>query len=337
MRSCSMSMTDTPLPTTDAQLQMRRPDQTDRPAEVDAAIAPAPLPRLERALRWFGHQRWLRYGVRKRVLEFMRDPQRAPPTHFEVPFAGFVYPGRMNRLLDWIVCYYGAYELDELELMRSLLSNRTQPVALDVGANVGHHSLYLASFCAHVHSFEPYEAVAVCLDEKIHRNHLQHIQLHRVGLSDRDQQLEYFAPQGINTGTGSFVATHDPLNNRLAGRLTLVHADSYLAALDLQAVDLVKIDVEGFETTVLRGLQATLSRYRPFVMLELSDLARREFADIDAFMALFPPGYEAKLVRSQRHVFGLLGRPGCALEPLRWHHDPTPGGYVNLLLRPQVH
>ena len=306
------------------------------PKTARAAMA-KPFPSwLDRALRTFGHQRWLRYGLRNRVLQLLRNPERAPPSTFEVPFAGFVYPGRMNRWLDWIVYYCGAYELDELELMRSLLERKPQPVALDVGANVGHHSLYLASFCAHVHAFEPYEAVAVCLDEKIHRNCVEHIQVHRVGLGDRDQELAYFAPQGINTGTGSFVATHEPLNNRPAARLTLVHADSYLAALDLQAVDLVKIDVEGFEITVLRGLRATLARYRPIVMLELSDLARSEFADTAAFMALFPPGYEAKVVRSQRHRFGLLGRRGCALEPLRWHHDPLPGGYINLLLRPQA-
>ena len=291
-------------------------------------------PALDRGLRWLGHQRWLRYGVRDRLLRLLRHPERVDDRAFEVPFAGFVYPGQMNRWIDWIVYYYGAYELDELELLRTLLTHRPEAVALDIGANVGHHALYLASFCAEVHAFEPYETVSRCLDEKVRRNRLAHIHLHRVGLGERDEELDFFAPQGANTGTGTFVAGHETQNNRLAGRLRLVRADDYLARLRLSTVDLIKIDVEGFELSVLRGLRATLGRYRPMVMMELSDQARIELTNHAEFMALFPPGYVANVVRSQRNRLVLLGERGCALEALHWDCEPTPGGYINLLLRP---
>lgn len=304
---------------------------------ADGNEVPRRAPLLDRGLRWLGHQRWLRYGVRDRLLRLLRHPERVNGRAFEVPFAGFVYPGRMNRWIDWIVYYYGAYELDELELMRTLLTHRPPPVALDIGANVGHHALYLASFCAEVHAFEPYETVSMCLDEKVRRNGLAHIHLHRVGLGERDEELDFFAPQGANTGTGTFVASHEPQNNRPAGRLRLVHADDYLARLELPSVDLIKIDVEGFELSVLRGLRATLARYRPMVMMELSDQARIGLPGLAEFMALFPPGYEARVVRGQRNRLVLFGARGCALEALRWDHDPTPGGYINLLLRPQEH
>ena len=300
----------------------------------NAGITPEPSSLPDSFLRWLGHQRWLRYGLRNRVLNGLRDPERAPGKAFEVPFAGFVYPGRMNRWIDWIVYYYGAYELDELELMRALMAGNKHAVALDIGANVGHHSLYLASFCAEVHSFEPFDAVAKCLDEKIRRNALAHVHVHRVGLGEADAELDFFAPEGINTGTGTFVSSHEPENNRPAGRLRVVCADDYLAALQLCSVDLVKIDVEGFELSVLRGMRKTLATHRPVVMLELSDAARCELPDAAAFMALFPPGYEARYVRSQRSAFGLLGRRGCSLDPLQWSHDSTRGGYINLLIRP---
>lgn len=289
---------------------------------------------LDRGLRWLGHQRWLRYGLRNRLLCLLRSPERAKPQRFEVPFAGFVYPGKLNRWIDWIVYYYGAYELDELELMRALLIGRANPVALDIGANVGHHTLYLASFCAEVHAFEPYAAVAQCLDEKIERNRLAHVHVHRVGLGDSDQELDFFAPRGINTGTGSFVAQHEVENNEAIGRLRLVQADRYIEALRLARVDLIKLDVEGFELQVLRGLRDSLARYRPLVMMELSDSVRFGMTDAIALMALFPPGYEALVVHSRRSRFGLLGQRGCGLSPLHWHHEPLPGGYMNLLLRP---
>lgn len=294
---------------------------------------PPLAPRTDRLLRWAGHQRWIRYGLRERLLRALRHPERCGTAAFEVPFAGYAYPGRMNRWIDWIVYYYGAYEQDELEAMRSLVSERSA-VALDIGANVGHHTLYMASFCAQVHAFEPYENVASAIDDKIQRNGLRHVQVHRVGLSDQEQVLDYFAPQGVNTGTGTFVATHETQNNRLVGQLRVVKADDYFQALQLERVDLVKIDVEGFELSVLRGMPETLRRHRPIVMLELSDEARQSLPSLEALMALFPAGYRAEVVHSRQSRWILFGRKGCRFHPLRWHHQPLPGGYMNLLLRP---
>lgn len=294
-----------------------------------------PMPALDRGLRWFAHQHWLRYGLRNRVLRAVRNPDRAAARDFEVPFAGYVYPGRMDRWIDWIVYYYGGYELDELELMRELLATREAAVALDIGANVGHHTTYLASFCAAVHAFEPYADVATSLREKIERNALTHVHLHPVGVGDADAVLAFFAPQGANNGTGSFVASHETRNNRPAGRLQVVHGDSYLERLALPAIDLIKIDVEGFELATLRGLRQTMRRYRPIVVLELSDAARFALSTSADLMALFPDGYRVEVLQSQRSLLGVLGRRGCALRSLHWHHRPLPGGYVNLLLRPR--
>ena len=116
----------------------------------------------------------------------------------------------MSRWIDWLVYYFGGYELDELELLREVLKGRKDPVALDVGANVGHHALYMASFCAHVHAFEPFDEVGRHVVEKIERNGLNSISLHAVGLSDRDDELPYFAPTGSNVGNGTFVESLAP-------------------------------------------------------------------------------------------------------------------------------
>mgnify|MGYP006154831181 FL=1 len=287
-------------------------------------------------LRWLGHQRWLRYGVRRRVLTWLVDPAKAPDRPFEAQFAGFVYPGNLRRWIDWMVYFEGGYELDELELMRTLMQGRPEPIALDIGANVGHHTLYLASFCHQVHAFEPYDAVGRCIDEKIARNQLQHITVHRVGLGETDQELEYFAPQGHNIGTGSFVPGHEASNNVLMGRLRLVHADPYLDALHLPRIDLIKIDVEGFEMSVIRGLTNTLQRHRPVIVMELADATRASFKTAREFLSHFPTGYRVDEVRSMRHHWGVLGRRGCVLVKPDFGAAAKPGHYMNLLLRPDA-
>jgi FkbM family methyltransferase len=310
------------------------------PADTVTA-SPPPLATLDAALRWVGHQRWLRYGLRDRLLRLLRNPEAMAPRPFETGFAGFRYPGDLSRWIDWIAYYFGAYELDELELMRQLVGSCGDAVALDVGANVGHHALYMASFCAQVHAFEPFDGVAQLIDEKIMRNGLRNISVHRIGLSDDDDELPYFAPTGSNIGSGTFVPELAELadgQHVRTGQLALRQGDRYLATLGLSRLDFVKVDVEGFELNVLRGLRDTLRRFRPLVMLELSDTVQAQLGSMPALLGLLPPDYEVLRIVPPvpRLTFFSSGHASLAPFNSAWRGQAKAGDYVNLLLRPQV-
>ncbi|MEP7300061.1 MAG: FkbM family methyltransferase [Caldimonas sp.] len=294
--------------------------------------------RIDALLRWLGHQRWLRYGARDRLLRALRNPETIDSRSFEADFAGFRYQGDLSRWIDWIVYFFGAYELDELELVRRLLPADGSAIALDIGANVGHHSLFLASCCAQVHAFEPFDGVARFIDEKIARNGFDRIVVHRVGLSDGDADLPYFAPGHSNVGNGTFVAALADGGHEATCTLSLRHGDRYLDELALPRIDFVKIDVEGFELKVLEGLQATLRTYRPIVMLEVSDTVRAELGSLPGLMALFPPGYEVFRLAPPEARFVLFSSGHAMLAPpaIDWAGPVLAGEYVNLLLRPRV-
>lgn len=290
---------------------------------------------VDALLRWLGRRWWLRYGLRSRVIKRWCDPTTCAAFEFEAPFAGFVYPGDLSRWIDWLVYYFGGYELDELQLLRDLMHDRPGAWALDIGANVGHHALFLASFCEKVHAFEPFDDVARCIREKVARNRLQNIELHALGLGDADAELSYFAPADNNVGNGTFVSELAPLGRQTPSAvLTVRHADRYLQTLALPRLDLIKIDVEGFELHVLKGLTETLTRYRPLVMVELNDAARTELGSVDGLLKLLPPDYRVERIVRPRPVATFFSRRLATLEPLAWLAGPTPGGYVNLLLRP---
>ena len=273
--------------------------------------------------------------MRYRLLKAWCNPHSCEPTPFQAPFFGFVYPGDLSRWIDWLVYYFGGYELDELQLVRRELGARKGSWALDVGANVGHHALFLASFCERVHAFEPFPGVAAAIREKMALNQIDHIQVHTVGLSDANAELPYFAPADRNVGNGTFVSALAP-GGCLAPSavLSVRQGDRYLDLLALPRLDLIKIDVEGFELHVLAGLRATLERYRPYVMLEMCDAARMLLGTAAGLAALLPAGYRVHRIVRPRAVAGFFSRREATLEPLDWSAGPTPGGYVNLLLRP---
>ena len=185
-------------------------------------------------LKLIARQNWIRFGIRDRILRIFCNPDRVKSYEFEIPFFGLKYRGNLACYLDWVVYFYGAYEEQELYLLRDLVKNIEDPLFIDVGANVGQHSIYMSKYCREVHSFEPYEPVRRLLDEKIQYNFINNIIVHNVALGEKNEYLEFFAPKGANTGTGSFISTHAMDNNESIGKLKVVNGDEYIIKLGLK-------------------------------------------------------------------------------------------------------
>jgi FkbM family methyltransferase len=150
----------------------------------------------------------------------------------------------------------------------------------------------MSNFASTVQAFEPYAAVAARLKHHIRLNSIDNIHLHEVGLSDRNEQLEFYAPTGRNKGIGSFDASTVAKGNTKAGKLSLVRGDDYFKQHGLTGLVLLKIDVEGFEKLVISGLQATLAQQRPVLVCEISYGNELSFASRAQLIDLLPDAYE---------------------------------------------
>lgn len=280
-------------------------------------------------LRFLARREWIRLGIRNRVIMKFCNPHKVASEEFVINFEGYRYAGNLNCYIDWNAFFYGAYEKNELLLLKGLLSEIENPVFIDIGANIGHHSLYMSRYCNKVHSFEPYQVVRKKLEDKISHNHIHNIVVHPIALGDSDTELEFFAPQGSNTGTGSFISSHEQENNDSIGRMRVVHADHYLEALNLEKVDMIKIDVEGFEKSVLTGLKSTIQKFSPVLFVEYSEDTKSSFTDFADFKSLLPPHYNFYKVVANRKRFGVFNQPKCILKNFEFEKA---GG--NLLLIP---
>jgi len=168
----------------------------------------------------------------------------------------------------------GYYEEDLLlALFESVLSSSksvfTRSVAIDVGANIGNHTLFLARRFGTVVSFEPYPPLAKILDANLSLNDTQNVILRAVGLSDRDAEIEYIPGGSGNLGGGGFGAG---LALSAAKLLPVRIGDSEIERLNLSLpIALIKVDVEGHEFAALRGLLRTIERFHPFILFEAND------------------------------------------------------------------
>jgi FkbM family methyltransferase len=153
------------------------------------------------------------------------------------------------------------YELEELELIGRFSGSPRR--ILDVGANIGNHSVYFA------HRFDPDLLVPVepnplvvgLLRENLQLNWHRSMDLRLVGagLSDRRGSARMSIASSANLGGARLDQTDE-------GEIRVYRADDVFTE---EAFDLVKIDVEGLELAVVAGMADILRRSSATVFLEV--------------------------------------------------------------------
>jgi len=243
--------------------------------------------------RFLWNQPWFKPEYGRSVYKRICQEGEPPDLPFETGFFGLRYQGNLKNNIDFNVFYYGAFEKPLLFFLRDCLQaiHRSPSVFCDIGANIGQHSLFMSRVADGVHAFEPYDVVRQRLEQQVALNQLDNVFIHPVGLGETEQQLPFYAPTGRNQGIGSFDASTTVKGNRNIGELALVSGDSYFQQRSITSIDLIKIDVEGFEKSVLRGLQKTLAANRPVVVFEMTHGSAISIQSQEELGTLFPDNY----------------------------------------------
>ena len=163
--------------------------------------------------------------------------------------------------------------------------------ALDVGAHVGFWSRWLASHFDRVDAFEPQALLQECLRANVEATN---VTLHALALGEQHGVMAAVL-DATNTGMSHLLETGD-------GQVALRKLDEF----DFSDVDFIKLDVEGYELSVLRGAVDTLRRNLPMVLVEQTDNSKRygtpRFAAISFLESL-----GARVVKSMSKYDYLLG------------------------------
>lgn len=144
---------------------------------------------------------------------------------------------------------------------------------VDVGANNGNFTIDFAMLVGdegRVFAFEPQRLIYYQLCGNVFMNGLDNVYCHNVALSDKDSTLhievpDYHSKMKVNFGDVR-VGDKEYLNNKTE-RITATKLDNY----DFKFLKLVKIDVQGFETYVIRGAENTFKKHRPFIVFEIDE------------------------------------------------------------------
>jgi FkbM family methyltransferase len=194
----------------------------------------------------------------------------------------------MSSLLFW----HGldGHEPDTSRTLRFLFERAATFV--DVGANCGIYSILAPLWNPNLQvvAFEPVPAIFERLQRNVKLNHLEtSVRCENSALSSQTGRAILFLPaaEALDLESTGTLVTESWQARRGAPQLDVetVRFDDY-EALHPMHVDLVKIDVEDFEASVLDGMRSTIMRDRPFIVCEVLPRPHRNQRTTDIVNAL---------------------------------------------------
>ena len=237
----------------------------------------------------------------------------------------FVLPSYAEPMAQHIFTF-GAYERDTQNVILDFLSEKG--TFIDVGANIGTLAIPIAKARprASIICIEADPDIYRLLQGNLTRNECEHVQALScvVGATD-DQLIPFYRAPEEKFGMGS-------LGPQFCTRPIILEQrslDAILASINIHQIDVIKIDVEGAEKSVLQGAQRLLASERPpTIIFEFMDWAEARIPHQqpgDAQALLFASRYrlfrlergswlDKELLAPMRSGFGML-----VAVPPQWH------------------
>jgi FkbM family methyltransferase len=251
----------------------------------------------------------------ERLVRFLAPPEK----YGEIPELCMVRDGslfltRLALPIGWHIGFFGSYEPELRNIMRVVLP--PDGIAIDVGANAGWHALLMARLVGprgRVLAIEPNPSVREHLLRNVRLNRLAHIEVVACAVAESERTLSFLAPDGNDPTSASGHVLAEENENSGSIRVEANTLDNIVAQKQVERLDLVKIDVEGFEWPVLQGAENTIERFRPYIVFEFDRSCATRGAESDALFSEF----------FQRHGYRLFAVGRSWAELIDWRSWPA--------------
>lgn len=169
---------------------------------------------------------------------------------------------------DWMGLNMSAGNLWEPHITQFLIYElKSDSIFVDVGSNYGYHSIFASKLCEKIYSFEPQEIMFELQKESILDNNFSNIELKKIALGNENKKVKLtsFESSNVNVNVGEvsvIINDEDEEND-----IVMMKMDDVIN----NKVDVIKIDVQGFEKFVLDGAKTTISNYKPHLVVEFEN------------------------------------------------------------------
>jgi FkbM family methyltransferase len=209
---------------------------------------------------------------------------------------------KLQGSVDRNLYYLGTYEIATTEVIRKYL--KPDGIFMDVGSHNGSVALYASRIAksGRILAFEPVLALYERVLENIALNHTENVKPLRVALGAQTGKLTMHVNHS-NRGSSSLQKNSAEVYAE-EEEVSIDTLDNQFRKSGLARVDMIKIDVEGFELAVLQGAETTIREYKPILIIEHDPKNQDVSGPFDFITRL--GFYKIYIPKNGRHIKGPL-------------------------------
>jgi FkbM family methyltransferase len=176
-------------------------------------------------------------------------------------------------------------ETEKIKIFLDLSLRIKDPVLVDIGACFGTYSfITLFNPDLKVQAFEPYPKMIEYMKDIIHLNNIPNITVNEFGLSDQERKCDMQFGSSFNRAELKLNVGTTNIRQDTDGNYIFKALDS----LNIQKMDLLKIDVEGHEIEVLQGAAETLKRCKPiYIQIEIHNQKKDRKEKLNSILSTY--------------------------------------------------
>jgi len=224
----------------------------------------------------------------------------------EVLFGGFkvlMFIKPDNGGVDNYIYLNSIHEQEILNVIRENV--QAGDTVVDVGANIGQHTLFMSKFVGEtgsVYAFEPLKSNTDSIQKSLKLNNSQNVKVETMAVGEKDTEVKMYVPETSN----------DRSSRELVGivvenfeKVKMTKLDTYFKD---KKIDFIKIDTEGFESEVVSGASKMIAEHQPKILLEYAPkfYEGRKLDSNDLLRTLIENGYVLHDVSSSVEINDVL-------------------------------
>jgi len=177
---------------------------------------------------------------------------------------GNTFHYEFNNDIGFTLYMHGEFEKNEISFCEKFITKNS--IVLDIGANIGLHTVFFSKWAydGMVFSFEPSHSTFNSLIKNVSND--QNVYPLNLGLSNHNSILKFY-----ESSDNAYSSLKDTKRKSVVKITNIIsyRLDDLFLKLNLEKIDFVKIDVEGFENEVILGMEQMIKKYQPIIYCEI--------------------------------------------------------------------
>lgn len=170
--------------------------------------------------------------------------------------------------MQWYV--YWGFKEKQRDRLYSLI--RPGDIVLDVGTNIGETLLHFAKLVGesgYAYGFEPDSRNFKNVNANIALNEFKNLHVFNLGVSDKKETVRLFRVDPHNLGMNRILNENEAKAFDDFTTIETDTLDNVIAENNIDRVDVIKIDIEGYEMHALRGAKGLIRKFKPKLFIEV--------------------------------------------------------------------